>query len=136
MRSIFLGSPGFAVPTLNALVAAGHQVVAVYTQPPRAAGRGKAERPTAVASRAGELGIEVRSPKSLKDTDEQAALAALAADVAVVAAYGLILPQAVLDAPKHGCLNVHGSLLPRWRGASPAMIARWTGAAPDRKSVV
>ena len=138
MRIIFMGSPDFAVPTLNALVAAGHDVVAVYTQPPRPAGRGKGERATAVEVRARELGIEVRSPRTLRDGGEQAAFAALEADVAVVAAYGLILPQAVLDAPTLGCLNVHGSLLPRWRGAapvtaSPAMIARCTGAAPRQR---
>ena len=129
MRIIFMGSPGFAVPTLNALVATGNKVVAVYTQPPRAAGRGKAERPTAVALRADKLGVEVRSPKSLKGAEEQAAFAALRADVAVVAAYGLILPQAVLDAPAHGCLNVHGSLLPRWRGAAPVQRAIMAGDA-------
>ena len=129
MRIIFMGSPAFAVPTLNALVAAGHQVVAAYTQPPRAAGRGKAERATAVALRAGELGIEVRTPRSLKGADEQTAFAALGADLAVVAAYGLILPQAVLDAPRHGCLNVHGSLLPRWRGAAPVQRAIMAGDA-------
>ncbi len=122
-----MGSPAFAVPTLNALVAAGHEVVAVYTQPPRAAGRGKTERGTAVALRAEELGIEVRTPRSLKGAEEQAAIAALDADVAVVAAYGLILPQAVLDAPRHGCLNVHGSLLPRWRGAAPVQRAIMAG---------
>ena len=127
MRIIFMGSPAFAVPTLNALVEAGHAVIAVYTQPPRAAGRGKAERATAVALRAAELGLEVRSPRSLKGSDEQAAFAALGADVAVVAAYGLILPQAVLDAPRHGCLNVHGSLLPRWRGAAPVQRAIMAG---------
>ena len=129
MRIIFMGSPSFAVPTLNALVAAGHEVVAVYTQPPRAAGRGKAERPTAVAVRAEELGIEVRCPKSLKGAEEQAAFAALRADIGVVAAYGLILPQAVLGAPTHGCLNVHGSLLPRWRGAAPVQRAIMAGDA-------
>ena len=119
MRLIFMGTPHFAVPTLNALVEAGHDVVAVYSQPPSRAGRGKQERPSPVHARALELGIEVRHPTSLKGADEQAAFAALEADVAVVAAYGLLLPQAVLDAPKHGCLNVHGSLLPRWRGAAP-----------------
>ena len=129
MRIIFMGSPGFAVPTLDALVAAGHDVVAVYTQPPRPAGRGKAERPTAVEISARERGIEVRSPRSLKGTAEQAAFAAFGADLAVVAAYGLILPQAVLDAPTHGCLNVHGSLLPRWRGAAPVQRAIMAGDA-------
>ena len=123
MRIIFMGSPDFAVPTLNALVEAGHEVVAVYTQPRRPAGRGKGERPTPVEERAHELGIEVRSPKSLKGEAEQQVFAELEADVAVVAAYGLILPQAILDAPMLGCLNVHASLLPRWRGAAPVQRA-------------
>ena len=127
MRIIFMGSPDFAVPTLNALVRAGHEVVAAYTQPPRPAGRGKSERLTAVEVRARELGIEVRSPKSLRDEVEQAEFAALRADVAVVAAYGLILPQPILDAPKLGCLNVHASLLPRWRGAAPVQRAIMAG---------
>jgi len=127
MRVIFMGSPEFAVPTLDALVAAGHEVVAVYTQPPRPAGRGKQLQPTAIEERARRLGIEVRSPKSLKSEEEQAAFAALAADVAVVAAYGLILPQAVLDAPRLGCVNVHASLLPRWRGAAPVQRAIMAG---------
>ena len=127
MRIIFMGSPDFAVPTLDALVAAGHEIVAVYTQPPRPAGRGKALQPTAVERRAQELRLEVRSPRSLKNEDEQAAFAALDADVAVVAAYGLILPQPILDAPKHGCLNVHASLLPRWRGAAPVQRAIMAG---------
>ena len=127
MRVIFMGSPEFAVPTLDALVAAGHEVVAVYTQPPRPAGRGKQLQPTAIEERARGLGIEVRSPKSLKSEEEQAAFAALAADVAVVAAYGLILPQAVLDAPRLGCVNVHASLLPRWRGAAPVQRAIMAG---------
>ncbi|MGI8931235.1 MAG: methionyl-tRNA formyltransferase, partial [Sphingomicrobium sp.] len=127
MRIVFMGSPDFAVPTLDALGNAGHDVVAVYTQPPRPAGRGKAERPTPVEIRARELGIDVRSPHSLKGAAEQAAFAALDADLAVVAAYGLILPQAILDAPRHGCLNVHGSLLPRWRGAAPVQRAIMAG---------
>ncbi len=127
MRIIFMGSPDFAVPTLDALGNAGHDVVAVYTQPPRPAGRGKAERPTPVEIRARELGIDVRSPHSLKGAAEQAAFAALDADLAVVAAYGLILAQAILDAPRHGCLNVHGSLLPRWRGAAPVQRAIMAG---------
>ena len=122
-----MGSPEFAVPTLDALVAAGHEVVAAYTQPPRPAGRGKADRPTAVALRAQALGIEVRSPRSLKGEEEQEAFAALNADVAVVAAYGLILPQTILEAPARGCLNVHGSLLPRWRGAAPVQRAIMAG---------
>jgi methionyl-tRNA formyltransferase len=127
MRAIFMGSPGFAVPTLDALVAAGHEVVAAYAQPPRPAGRGKQLQPTAVEQRAREVGIEVRSPKSLKSEEEQAAFAALEADVAVVAAYGLILPQAILDAPRLGCINVHASLLPRWRGAAPVQRAIMAG---------
>ncbi|HEU0309793.1 MAG TPA: methionyl-tRNA formyltransferase, partial [Sphingomicrobium sp.] len=127
MRIIFMGSPDFAVPTLDALVAADHEVVAAYTQPPRPAGRGKGERPTPVALRAHELGIEVRSPKSLRGEHEQAAFAELDADIAVVAAYGLILPQPILDAPMLGCLNVHASLLPRWRGAAPVQRAIMAG---------
>ena len=127
MRIIFMGSPDFAVPTLDALVEAGHEVIAAYTQPPRPAGRGKGERPTPVEVRARDLGIEVRSPKSLKGEQEQAAFAELEADVAVVAAYGLILPQPILDAPMLGCLNVHGSLLPRWRGAAPVQRAIMAG---------
>lgn len=127
MRIIFMGSPDFAVPTLDALVEAGHDVAAAYTQPPRPAGRGKSERPTAVELRARELGIEVRMPKSLRGKAEQAEFAAVDADVAVVAAYGLILPQPILDAPRLGCLNVHGSLLPRWRGAAPVQRAIMAG---------
>ncbi|MEE8231139.1 MAG: methionyl-tRNA formyltransferase [Qipengyuania citrea] len=120
MRIIFMGTPDFAVPTLQALVDAAHEVVCVYTQPPRPGGRrGKELTPTPVHQRASDLGIEVRHPKSLKSAEDQEAFAALHADVAVVAAYGLILPQAVLDAPEHGCLNVHASILPRWRGAAP-----------------
>ena len=120
MRIIFMGTPDFAVPTLQALVDAAHEVVCVYTQPPRPGGRrGKELTPTPVHQRASDLGIEVRHPKSLKSAEEQAAFAALHADIAVVAAYGLILPQPVLDAPEHGCLNVHASILPRWRGAAP-----------------
>lgn len=127
MRIIYMGTPDFAVPALDALVRAGHDVVAVYSQPPRPAGRGKALRPSPVHSRAEEMGIEVRTPVSLKETDVQAAFAALDADVAVVAAYGLILPRAVLDAPRHGCMNIHASLLPRWRGAAPIQRAILSG---------
>ena len=123
MRIIFMGSPYFAVPTLDALVEAGHEVIAAYTQPPRPAGRGKGERPTPVEERARDLGIEVRSPRSLRGEEEQRIFAELEADVAVVAAYGLILPQPILDAPVFGCLNVHASLLPRWRGAAPVQRA-------------
>jgi methionyl-tRNA formyltransferase len=127
MRIIFMGTPDFAVPTLNALVKAGHDVVAVYSQPPRPANRGKKLTPSAVHARAEALGLEVRTPVSLKATEEQAAFAALHADVAVIAAYGLLLPQPILDAPRHGCLNVHGSLLPRWRGAAPVQRAILAG---------
>ena len=119
MRIIFMGTPDFAVPALNALVEAGHEMVAVYTQPPRPAGRGKQLQTSAVQGKAEVLGIAVRSPRTLRDLAAQADFAALGADIAVVAAYGLILPQAVLDAPKLGCLNIHASLLPRWRGAAP-----------------
>ncbi len=129
MRIIFMGTPEFAVPTLNALVEAGHDVVAVYSQPPRPANRGKKLTPSAVQARADALGLEVLTPVSLKGAPEQATFAALDADVAVVAAYGLILPQPILDAPKHGCLNVHGSLLPRWRGAAPVQRAILAGDA-------
>lgn len=129
MRIIFMGTPDFAVPTLDALVGAGHEIVAVYTQPPRPAGRGKAPRPSPVQARAEVLGLEVRCPLSLRDAGAQAAFGALAADVAVVAAYGLILPAPVLDAPRNGCLNVHASLLPRWRGAAPIVRAILAGDA-------
>ncbi len=129
MRIVFMGTPEFSVPVLDALVAAGHEIAAVYCQPPRPAGRGKKDRPTPVHARATELGLPVRHPVSLKGADEQSAFAALGADVAVVVAYGLILPQAILDAPVHGCLNIHASLLPRWRGAAPIHRAIMAGDA-------
>jgi methionyl-tRNA formyltransferase len=129
MRIAFMGTPDFAVPTLDALLAAGHEVAAVYTQPPRPAGRGKALTPSPVQQRAEEAGIEVRTPASLKGADAQAAFAGLGLDAAVVAAYGLILPDAILGAPKYGCLNVHASLLPRWRGAAPIQRAILAGDA-------
>ena len=129
MRLAFMGTPEFAVPTLDALVAAGHDVAVVYTQPPRPANRGKKLTPSAVHQRAEELGLLVRSPLSLRQEDAQADFAALGLDVAIVAAYGLILPPAVLNAPIHGCLNVHGSLLPRWRGAAPVQRAILAGDA-------
>ena len=119
MRVVFMGTPDFSVPVLEALVDAGHEVVAVYSQPPRPAGRGKKDRPSPVQQRAEALGLPVRHPQSLKGAEAQAEFAALNADVAVVVAYGLILPQAVLDEPHFGCLNIHASLLPRWRGAAP-----------------
>jgi methionyl-tRNA formyltransferase len=129
MRLAFMGTPDFAVPTLDALVAAGHDIVAVYSQPPRPAGRGKAPQPGAVHRRAEMLGLAVRHPVSLRDPEAQAEFTALDLDAAVVAAYGLILPQAVLEAPRLGCLNVHGSLLPRWRGAAPVQRAILAGDA-------
>jgi methionyl-tRNA formyltransferase len=130
MRIVFMGTPTFAVPTLDALVAAGHEVVAAYTQPPRPGGRrGRELVPSPVQRRVEGLGIDVRSPARLRGAEEQAAFAALEADVAVVAAYGLILPPPVLAAPRHGCLNVHGSLLPRWRGAAPVQRAILAGDA-------
>lgn len=119
MRLIFMGSPDFSVPVLDALVAAGHDITCVYCQPPRPAGRGKKDRPTPVQARAQAFNLPVRHPVSLKSGDEQTAFADLNADIAVVVAYGLILPQTILDAPTHGCLNIHASLLPRWRGAAP-----------------
>ncbi|SHF08592.1 methionyl-tRNA formyltransferase [Ruegeria intermedia] len=129
MRVIFMGTPEFSVPVLDALVQAGHEIAAVYCQPPRPAGRGKKDRPTPVHARAEALGLPVRHPTSLKSPAEQAAFAALKADVAVVVAYGLILPQPILDAPRHGCLNIHASLLPRWRGAAPIHRAIMAGDA-------
>ncbi len=127
MRLAFMGSPDFAVPALDALVEAGHEVAAVYAQPPRPAGRGKKDRPTAVHARAEALGLEVRTPKSLRDVEAQTAFADLELDAAIVAAYGLILPKPILDAPKSGCLNIHPSLLPRWRGAAPIQRAIMAG---------
>lgn len=124
-----MGTPPFAVPTLAALYAAGHAIAAVYTQPPRPAQRGKKLQKSAVHLWAEEHDLPVHTPASLKGADEQAAFAALDLDVAVVAAYGLILPQAVLDAPREGCLNVHGSILPRWRGAAPVQRAILAGDA-------
>lgn len=118
MRVIFMGTPEFSVPALRA-VAARHDVVAVYSQPPRAAGRGQKPRPSAVHLAALDLGLTVRTPARLRDAEGQADFAALRADVAVVVAYGLILPQPVLDAPRLGCVNIHASILPRWRGAAP-----------------
>ena len=130
MRIVFMGTPDFAVPVLEALVEAGHEVVAAYCQPARPGGRrGRALVPSPVQARAEALGIPVRSPVSLKGAEAQAEFAGFGADVAVVAAYGLILPRAVLDAPVHGCLNVHGSLLPRWRGAAPVQRAILAGDA-------
>ena len=129
MKVVFMGTPDFSVPALDALVQAGHEIVAVYTQPPRPAGRGKKDRPSPVQARAEALGLQVRHPVSLKQPDAQTEFATLGADVGVVVAYGLILPQAVLDAPARGCLNIHASLLPRWRGAAPIHRAIMAGDA-------
>ena len=129
MRVIFMGTPEFSVPVLDALVAGGNEIAAVYCQPPRPAGRGKKDRPSPVQARAEALGLPVRHPVSLKGAEAQAEFAAFGAEVAVVVAYGLILPQVVLDAPARGCLNIHASLLPRWRGAAPIHRAILSGDA-------
>jgi methionyl-tRNA formyltransferase len=127
LRLAFMGTPDFAVPALRALAAAGHDIAAVYCQPPRPAGRGHRERPSAVQAAAEELGLPVRTPARLRNPEDQAAFAALKLDIAVVAAYGLILPKPILDAPRYGCLNIHASLLPRWRGAAPIQRAILAG---------
>ena len=127
MRLAFMGSPDFAVPSLKALMDAGHEIACVYSQPPRPAGRGKKPTPTPVHTFAEANGLEVRHPESLKSQDEKDAFAALDLDAAIVVAYGLILPKAILDAPKLGCINLHGSLLPRWRGAAPMQRAIMAG---------
>lgn len=130
MRLAFMGSPAFAVPALRELRAAGHEIVAVYCQPPKPAGRGYALRSCPVQLEAERLGLSVRTPSRLRgDSTEQTAFASLGLDVAVVAAYGLILPQAMLEAPRRGCLNIHASLLPRWRGAAPIQAAVLAGDA-------
>ena len=129
MRLVFMGTPDFAVETLKALSHAGHTVACAYSQPPRPAGRGMAERPSPVHAFAASQGIEVRTPVSLKSPEEQARFAAVNADAAVVVAYGLLLPKAILDAPRMGCFNVHASLLPRWRGAAPVQRAIMAGDA-------
>ncbi len=132
MRIVFMGTPEFSVPILLA-IAAQHEIAAAYTQPPRPAGRGKADRPSAVHVAAEKLGIPVRCPASLRRIEVQRDFAALRSDVAVVVAYGLILPPAILAAPAHGCLNIHASLLPRWRGAAPIHRAIMAG---DRETGV
>jgi len=136
LKLVFMGTPDFAVPTLAALIAAGHDIVCVYSQPPRPAGRGQSERPSPVHAYAQDLGIEVRTPTSLKDEIDQQAFAALNADAAVVVAYGLILPKAIVDAPELGCFNLHGSLLPRWRGAAPIQRAIMAGDAQSGACVM
>ena len=127
MRLIFMGTPDFAVAALKALIAAGHEIACVYSQPPRASGRGLSLRPTPIHAFAVAQGIAVRTPLSLKMPEEQRRFADLMADAAVVVAYGLLLPKVVLDAPKYGCFNVHASLLPRWRGAAPIQRAIMAG---------
>ena len=126
MKIIFMGTPEFSVPILEALVTQ-HDVICVYSQPPRPAGRGKQDRASPVQTRAAALGIPTRHPTSLRNAEAQADFAELKADIAVVVAYGLILPQAILDAPAKGCLNIHASLLPRWRGAAPIHRAIMAG---------
>jgi methionyl-tRNA formyltransferase len=127
MRLVFMGTPAFAVPTLEWLIEAGHDIAAVYTQPPRPAGRGRKLRSSPVQQLAEARGIAVLCPERLRDPADQAAFAALEADAAVVVAYGLILPKAILDAPRLGCINLHASLLPRWRGAAPIQRAVMAG---------
>jgi methionyl-tRNA formyltransferase len=136
VRLVFMGTPDFALPALDALVGAGHEVACVYTQPPRPAGRGQRPRPSPVEARAGALGVPVRNPRSLRGGDAQTDFAALRAEVAVVVAYGLILPPAVLAAPARGCLNIHASLLPRWRGAAPIQRAVMAGDAVTGVSIM
>ncbi len=133
LRVVFMGTPRFSVPALEEILAAGHDVVAVYAQPPRPAGRGMAPRKSPVHVAAEAAGVEVRTPVSLRDATAQAAFTALAADVAVVVAYGLLLPKAILDAPRLGCLNLHASALPRWRGAAPIQRAIMAG---DRETAM
>lgn len=127
MRVVFMGTPGFSVPTLTEIVSSGHEVVAVYTRAPKRAGRGQAERKSPVHETAEGFGIPVFTPRSLRGAAEQEEFASLGAEVAVVVAYGLILPRPVLEAPAYGCLNLHGSLLPRWRGAAPIQRAIMAG---------
>ncbi len=127
LRIAFMGSPSIALGVLEALIAAGHEIACVYSQPPRPSGRGQKLTPTPVHAFAEARGLEVRTPKSLKKSEEQVAFAALGLDAAVVVAYGLILPQPILDAPRLGCLNMHASILPRWRGAAPIQRAIMAG---------
>jgi methionyl-tRNA formyltransferase len=136
MRIVFMGTPDFAVPTLRALIDAGHDIVAAYTQPPRQAGRGMALRPSPVQQEAARAGLAVRAPASLKSPDEEARFRALDADAAVVVAYGLILPPAILGATPHGAFNVHASLLPRWRGAAPINRAVMAGDTETGVSIM
>lgn len=127
LRIAFMGSPDFAVPTLEAILAAGHEVVCVYSQPPRPAGRGRQVTKTSVHQAAEQRGLRVRTPENFRSGPDREAFAALRLDVAVVVAYGLLLPRAILDAPRLGCFNIHGSILPRWRGAAPIHRAVMAG---------
>jgi methionyl-tRNA formyltransferase len=136
MKLVFMGTPDFAVVTLKAIIAAGHEIAAVYSQPPRPAGRGQSVRPSPVQEYAAAQGVEVRTPLSLKSAEEQKSFADLKADAAVVVAYGLLLPQAILDAPRFGCFNVHASLLPRWRGAAPIQRAIMAGDAESGVTIM
>jgi methionyl-tRNA formyltransferase len=136
MRIVFMGTPDFAVPALGALLAAGHEVVGVYTQPPRAAGRGLAARKSPVQVFAESKGLPVHTPASLRSAEEQARFKALNADAGVVVAYGQILPKAILDAPRYGCFNIHASLLPRWRGAAPIQRSLMAGDAETGVAVM
>ena len=136
LRLVFMGTPDFSVSILSALIEAGHQIAAVYSQPPRPAGRGHKEQLTPVHAFAAERGLTVLTPKSLRNAEAQAEFAAFQADAAIVAAYGLILPKAVLDAPKHGCINVHASILPRWRGAAPIQRAIQAGDAESGVTIM
>ena len=136
MKLVFMGTPDFAVVTLKALVAAGHDIAAVYSQPPRPAGRGQGLRPSPVQDYAAAHGLDIRTPLSLKSADEQKSFADLKADAAVVVAFGLLLPQAILGAPRFGCFNVHASLLPRWRGAAPIQRAIMAGDAETGVSIM
>ena len=136
LRIVFMGTPDFAVPTLAEIISRGHEVVAVYTQPPRPAGRGMAEQPSPVHEKAREFGIPLVMPRTLRISAVEAQFASHEADVAVVVAYGLILPKAILDAPRMGCLNLHASLLPRWRGAAPIQRAIMAGDAETAAAVM
>lgn len=136
MRLVFMGTPDFACHALRALLDAGHNIVCVYAQPPRPAGRGQDLRKSPVHLLAEKLGIEARTPLSLRQEDEQQAFAALKADAAVVVAYGLLLPRPVLDATRHGCFNIHASLLPRWRGAGPIQRAIMAGDAESGVTIM
>ena len=136
LRVVFMGTPDFAVPVLSEILTAGHEVAAVYTQPPRPAGRGMSERKSPVHAFADGNGIPVVAPKSLRDEADQRAFSKHRADVGVVVAYGLILPKRVLEAPKHGCLNLHASALPRWRGAAPIQRAIMAGDSETAATVM